>query len=46
MVLLIFMRSEKINILDHFLRMEILWFQTPEKTIGKFSTSPHFLSVS
>lgn len=36
MVLLIFMKFEKINILDYFLCMEMLWFQTPEKTIGKF----------
>lgn len=36
MGLLIFMKSEKINVLDYFLWMEMLWFQTPEKTIGKF----------
>lgn len=30
------MKFEKINILDYFLSMEMLWFQTPEKTIGKF----------
>lgn len=47
MVLLIFMRSEKINIRDNFLWMEMLWFQAPEKTTAELHTPrfSHFLAV-
>lgn len=46
MVLLIFMKFEKINIPDDFLRREMLWFQAPEKTTGEFCKAAFFsLSV-